>query len=191
MFCTLWNLHPRHTSPHCVTVCDHLKCHMTGYVALQKTLSFNTFSALHTAHIVFVIWVWIQTLPPFRRERKQCCNGILTNLYVAPQSAAFQLWFKFDFIVCLQIWLDVKSWIPFSPNLLDIRSIVCRRWNRNVLTMMLLLWCCYVEAPWATLPVSPNAAVIVLGVDTGSGILHGDNRGVALFTPTVSSAFSQ
>jgi len=37
-----------------------------------------------------------------------------------------------------------------------------------------------------TLPVSPKAAVIVRGVDTGSGIYHGDNRGVVLFTPTVS-----
>ena len=55
-------------------------------------------------------------------------------------------------------------------------------------TMMGLLWCCYVEAPppRVTLPVSPKAAVFVLGVDTGSGILHGDNRGVVLFTPPVS-----
>lgn len=33
-----------------------------------------------------------------------------------------------------------------------------------------------------TLPVSPNATVIVLGVDTGSESLHGNNRGVVLFT---------
>lgn len=44
-------------------------------------------------------------------------------------------------------------------------------------------WGVFLKPRSVTLPVSPVAVVIVLGVDTGSGILRGDNGGVVPFTP--------
>lgn len=52
--------------------------------------------------------------------------------------------------------------------------------------MMGLLWCCFVEAPPRYTSCLTQSCCLCPGRDTGSGILHGDNRGVVRFTPPVS-----
>lgn len=60
--------------------------------------------------------------------------------------------------------------------------------NRKVLTLNVVV---FEQPPCAALPVALVAAVVVLGVDTGSGILYADNRGVVLFTTTISGVLSE